>query len=96
MAETLFFYDEIKETPKKVSKEKVKPAELKMAKALIESMNDKFDPKDYKDEYQAKLWTIIKKKIGGKKIVTPKETVAINVDDIMEALKKSLAKQKSK
>ncbi len=96
LAETLFFYDEIKESPKKLSKEKVKPQELKMAKALIESMNEKFDPKDYKDEYQSKLWTIIKKKIGGKKIVTPKETVAINVEDIMDALKKSLAKQKSK
>ena len=96
LAETMFFYDEIKETPYQISDKKVNAQELKMAKALIDSMNDKFDPKDYKDEYQAKLWTIIKKKIGGKKIVKPKETIAVNVVDIMDALKKSLAKQNKK
>lgn len=94
LAETLFFFDEIKEAPKEMGSARPKAEELKMAKTLIEAMEDKFNPQDYKDEYQAKLWDIINKKIGGKKIVAPKETVAVNVVDIMDALKKSLAKQK--
>ena len=44
----------------------------------------------YKDEYRERLWQVIQAKIQGKEIVAPKETI-VNVVDLMEALKQSLA-----
>ena len=49
-----------------------------------------FEPRKYKDEYRQKLWDIINSKIEGKEIVAPQEQV-VNVIDLMEALKQSLA-----
>ena len=61
-----------------------------MAKSLIGAMVRDFEPAQYKDEYREKLWQIINAKIQGKDVVAPKEEV-INVVDLMEALKQSLA-----
>ena len=44
MAETMFFYDEIKSIPKSVSKPELNDDELKMAKTLISSMVKPFEP----------------------------------------------------
>ena len=44
MAETMFFYDEIKAIPKSVSKPELNDNELKMAKTLISSMVKPFEP----------------------------------------------------
>ena len=66
--------------------------ELSMAKTLIGAMVHPFQPEQYKDEYKAKLWEVINKKIQGKEIVAPAENIQVNVIDIMEALKQSLAR----
>lgn len=50
-----------------------------------------FEPSLYKDEYQFKLREIIEQKIAGKDIVASTPDVQVNVIDIMEALKQSLA-----
>ena len=49
-----------------------------------------FEPERYKDEYRERLWQVIQAKIQGKEIVAPKDTI-VNVVDLMEALKQSLA-----
>lgn len=65
-----------------------------MAKTLINSMVQEFQPEQYHDEYQARLRQIIEDKIAGREIVqTPAEQPA-NVIDIMEALKASIEQQK--
>lgn len=73
----------------------VQEAELTMAKTLINAMVQPFQPEQYHDEYKAKLWEIINRKIQGKEITAPAENIQVNVIDIMEALKQSLARVKS-
>ncbi len=90
LIETLFFADEVKETPKETAHTEVNDAELQMAKTLIGAMVKDFEPEQYKDEYREKLWQIINGKIQGKEVVAPQETV-VNVIDLMEALKQSLS-----
>lgn len=91
LIETLFFADEVKEAPKEPVKSGVNESELQMAKTLINAMIKDFDPSQYHDSYREKLWEIINKKIHGQDITAPQEQVQINVVDIMEALKQSLA-----
>ncbi len=90
LIETLFFADEVKEAPKEPVHPDVNDAELQMAKTLIGAMMKDFEPQQYKDEYRDKLWEIINSKIQGKEIIAPQEQV-VNVIDLMEALKQSLA-----
>ena len=95
LVETLFFAEEVKEAPKELGHPQVQEAELTMAKTLINAMVQPFQPEQYHDEYKAKLWEIINKKIQGKEITAPAENIQVNVIDIMEALKQSLARVKS-
>ncbi len=89
-AEDLVDVDEFR----KPSKAKTAKRELDMAKSLIASMTDKWEPEAFKDEYTGELEKIIHEKIkaGGKdlpKVKAPKKPG--NVIDIMAALKRSLA-----
>jgi DNA end-binding protein Ku len=94
--ELMHFADELADTeklhlPKKVE---VGKREMDMAKALIDSMSAKWDPKKYHDEYREALMEVIEEKVeaGGKEIETkpkkaPKPTKVI---DLVEVLQKSL------
>lgn len=95
LIETLFFAEEVKEAPKEIMHPALQDAELTMAKTLINAMVQPFKPEQYKDEYKDKLWEIINKKIQGKEITAPAESIQVNVIDIMEALKQSLARVKN-
>lgn len=87
---TLFFEEEVTKNPSKEIREKGSPAELKMAKAIIDGMTGEFDPAEYRDEYRAKIREAIERKIAGKEIVSPKEKNTATVANLMEALTKSL------
>ena len=68
---------------------------LEVATALIEKKTDKFDPKIFKDHYQAALRELIQRKLKakGRKIEVAEEKPSKqtgNVIDLMAALKKSL------
>jgi DNA end-binding protein Ku len=69
---------------------KVNPAEMKLAKQVIESIEGELNLSDYKDEYQQGLRAIIDAKIAGEEIVAPEEAAPPKVVDLMEALRKSL------
>jgi len=69
---------------------KVNPAEMKLAKQVIESIEGDLNLADYKDEYQQGLRAIIDAKIAGEEIVAPEEAAPPKVVDLMEALRKSL------
>lgn len=76
---------------------KPKPAELKMAEALIKSLESTFNPKDFKDTYNADLLEIIKQKAKGKKIkVAETKESEGKATDLMAMLKASLEKGKKK
>ncbi|OCN00235.1 Ku protein [Clostridium sp. W14A] len=94
---TMFYEDEVKALPKSYNRPQVAEQELKMAQALIDTMDTPFQPSEYHDEYQVKLKELIEKKIGGQEIVAAKEEKeGGNVIDLMEALKASLDQNKDK
>jgi len=78
-----------------VPKPEVKPAELKLARQLIDQQStDQFDPSVYTDELRARIEAQIQKKVEGKEIslseVAPEG--GGKVIDLMEALRASLEK----
>ena len=75
----------------------VKPAELKMALALIKQYTASFNIEQFKDEYAAALLKIIKAKAKGKRPTKQKlKVVHSKSKDLMEQLKASLQKGKQK
>jgi DNA end-binding protein Ku len=90
------YEEEIRKTSElTIPKKTVKPAELKMAVTLIDQLSEKFDISAYKNTYSAKLMKIIEAKAKGKKVATPKLSVAhIKSKDLMEQLKASLSLKK--
>jgi DNA end-binding protein Ku len=78
--------------PKRVE---VKEKELKLAIDLIENMEEKFNPKDYKDDYITALKKIIDAKAKNKTVKVRKEQPKpTDVSDLMVALEKSLIAMK--
>jgi len=70
---------------------KANPAEMKLARQVIESIEGDLNLADYKDEYQEGLRAIIDAKVAGEEIVEPADVEApAKVVDLMEALRKSL------
>jgi len=69
---------------------KINPKELEMAKALIESLADSFDPSRYKDEYREAVMKVVQAKIDGEVIEAPAPPQTAKVMDLMEALRASV------
>lgn len=96
--EQLHYADEIRSTNEvPVSEGQVKPAELALAKQLIEqASNDNFEPSKYRDTVRERILESIQRKVDGEDITTS----GISVDgggkiiDLMEALKQSLARSR--
>jgi DNA end-binding protein Ku len=95
--ETMVFADEVV-GPEELdglpdSKElSVSDRELKMARQLIESLTDEFDPGKYKDSYREKVLELIERKAEGQEIaIQPEAPEPAKVPDLMAALEASLA-----
>jgi DNA end-binding protein Ku len=79
--------------------EKLDKRELEMARTLLESMTDKWDPAKYKNDYNIALWQMIEKKIkaGGKVAkgrTVSKASPGSNVVNLLDILQKSLEEAK--
>ena len=90
---TLYFDEEVKLSDK-LFIGKVNSKELDLAVKLINSLQGKFEPEKYKDEYEQRLKKAIDDKLNGKKIKTKKKKVPNQVNDLMKALEKSLKVKK--
>jgi DNA end-binding protein Ku len=93
----LYFAADVRPTSElEVPKPDVKPAELKLARQLIDQQStDRFDPSAYTDELRARIEAEIQKKVEGKEISVSEsapETGGGKVIDLMEALRASLEK----
>ena len=79
-----------------VPKSEVKPAELKLARQLIDQQtSEKFDPSAYTDELRARIQAAIDRKVEGQEITVSEiapEPGGGKVIDLMEALRASLEK----
>ena len=70
--------------------------ELSMAKQLVEMLKGDFDPKEYKDDYRARVMEFVEKKAKGHKpklhlVKTKRKTTSLN-----SVLEKSIAALKKK
>ena len=99
LMETLHYEDELKKSDSFFSEIPAKSADdelLEVATALIEKKTSEFDPKAFKDHYQAALRELIARKLKskGQKVTEVDEPSRSprgdNVVDLMSALKKSL------
>jgi DNA end-binding protein Ku len=93
---TMYFANEIRkvagygETEKNV---KLKPQEIKLAEQLVETLSEDFKPEKYHDTFQVRLKALIDAKIkGNATIAVEEEPARAPVIDMMEALKRSLAR----
>lgn len=94
---TLHWPDEIRSTEGLRGLEdevKINPKELEMAKALVESLADTFDPTRYKDEYREAVMKVVQAKMEGEVIEAPEVPQPAKVMDLMEALRQSVAQAK--
>ncbi|HEU4658327.1 MAG TPA: Ku protein, partial [Capillimicrobium sp.] len=64
--------------------------EAKMARQLLETLHDDFDPTDYEDEYRAAVLDMIERKAKGEEIAPPDEEEPEESDDLLAALEASL------
>ncbi|GFG70669.1 non-homologous end joining protein Ku [Mycolicibacter senuensis] len=100
MVHTLLWPDEIRDPdfPALDVKVDIKPAELKMAGQVVESMADDFDPDRYHDTYQEQLHELIAAKLEGDEAFTPEERPAEldateDVSDLLAKLEASVKKR---
>ncbi|MCG5431047.1 Ku protein [Mycobacterium sp. MYCO198283] len=90
---TLLWPDEIRDPdfPVLDKKVEVKPAELKMAGQVVESMTDDFDPDRYHDTYQEELRELVAAKLAGEEAFTVEEQPE-DLDEETEDVSDLLAK----
>ena len=93
---TMFYNNEIRPAAEygHTDKAQVKEQERTLAEQLIKSLAAPFEPGKYEDTYQNSLQELIDAKASGRKIsIVPHAAEKTPVIDLMEALKKSLAKK---
>ncbi|MGV0635399.1 Ku protein [Mycolicibacillus trivialis] len=97
---TLRWPDEIRDPdfPVLDKKVEIKPAELKMAGQVVESMAEDFHPEQYRDEYQEQLVELIEAKLAGGEAFTAEEkpTELDETEDVSDLLAKLEASVKSR
>jgi DNA end-binding protein Ku len=98
---TMFYADEIRDLSAMPAEgASVREKEVQLAETLINELTEKkFNPMQYHDEYRERLLARIRSKAKGKAITPeekPEEEGGAEVIDIMEALRRSLAKGKAK
>jgi DNA end-binding protein Ku len=93
---TMRFAHEIR-SPKDLDLPKVNQGwtekEMKLARQLMDTLSDDWDPKAFKDTYTDVLRGIIEAKVEGKEIVAPEMPKRARVASLMEALQKSLGER---
>ena len=77
-----------------IEDEKVPKDMLDLAIHIVESKKGKFEPQKFEDQYEDALKDLIRKKQKGEKIERPKEPQRLNVVNLMDALKMSVAANK--
>lgn len=91
---TMFYTNEIRSAESAgADKVEVKEQERTLATQLIENLAAKFEPDKYRDTYQESLHALVAAKTAGREVTATAHASIAPVIDLMDALKKSLAKQ---
>ncbi len=96
--ETMYWPDEIRAADFDTfdAEAKVRGNEIEMAKSLIESLTQPWNPEAYRDEYREALLEVVEKKVAGEEIEVVPEAAPARVVDLMEALKASVEAAKKR
>lgn len=92
MVTTLRFADEIRsaEDLDLPGDEKLGKKEIELAKKLVDTLADDWDPAEYKDTYHETLRAAIEQKLEGREVEAPAPRKTARVVNLMEALEESL------
>lgn len=106
MLQTLLWDDEVREASFPALEERVRISakEKQMSAALVDSFSTDFDPENFTDDYQVQLRTLIDAKIEKGDTIDTEDTFGVdkdedrgdNVLDLMEALRRSVEKNREK
>ncbi|GAA1336197.1 Ku protein [Arthrobacter roseus] len=106
MLQTLLWDDEVREAdfPSLEESVKISAKELDMAASLVESFSSDFDPSQFTDDYQEQLRQLVEAKLEKGEGFSTEETFGEtddddeggNVIDLMEALRRSVEKNRGK
>ena len=90
--QTMMWPDEIRNPDFNVDAGEVKPAEVKMANMLVETLAGDFEPSEFEDDYAEAVEAMVKNKIeGGEVKRTPTSTKSSGeVVDLLAALQRSV------
>ena len=90
--QTMMWPDEIRTPDFSVDTGEVKPAEVKMANMLVETLAGDFDPAEFEDDYAEAVEALVKAKVeGGEVKRTPTSTKSSGeVVDLLAALQRSV------
>jgi DNA end-binding protein Ku len=96
---TLYWPDEIRDASDldiPAVEEEFKPAEVDMARQLVEALTGEFDASRYKDEYREALLGVIDSKVAGQPVEAPApQPEASKLADLMAVLEASVAAARS-
>ena len=92
---TIFYANEVRAIPEygQTKGIEVKPAEIKLAEQLVESLANTFDPEKFEDAYQKRLSAMLEAKREGRTVSTETGRKLAPVIDLMAALQKSLSQK---
>jgi DNA end-binding protein Ku len=96
MAYTLRYAEELRDGSSLFSKiiaSKIDRAQLQLAKQLIERNSARFDPKKYKDDYEAALREVIEAKLQHKPLPREAAPYRAKVINLTKALRRSLSEK---
>lgn len=95
--ETMFWPDEIRQPSfeRPIGEVEVRPDEVALAGDLIEGMTREFIPDEYQDRTRSNISELVEKKMQGEEILGAPEPELAQVVDLMEALKASVAANRS-
>ena len=95
--ETLYYTDEVRTPESPLPEVAVSEAEMKIANALVDILETKFDPTQYRDEYRQAMMNVITAKLEGQEYVAaPAPAALAPAVDLMAALRASVEAAKKR
>lgn len=92
---TIFYANEVRAIPEygQPTNAEIRPQEIQLAEALVQSLAAPFNAEKYEDSYQKRLGELIEAKREGKAVKETKSKKIAPVIDLMAALQRSLNQQ---
>src|ERR687888_563624 len=95
--ETMYYPDEIRDPARlegDIGAARLQKAEVEMAKSLVDTLGEPFEPEKYTDAYRKELLDLIRAKAKGRKLPEPEAEEEEEVVDLMTALRESVERTK--